>query len=220
MPDSTAIAILRLLTQKPPPRWKPNRRAKLTDEQATLLAVLSDEWLERGTPGGQLLAERLRHTLTDQRCAELGFETWLGICSLHRLVLFLMPEPVFDEIAAAGDEALAFRVVAWLKAERTKSALHEVVAKRAWRALAQVEREAAAPILSEPYSQRYQLPARLTVEFGVEEGGDLIGVRGLLDAQGFEVRVEAIVDGPLHELMGYHPPPSRYESWGEVEEEW
>lgn len=77
--------------------------------------MLSDEWLEQGTAGGQLLAERLIDTLTGQRCAELGFETWLGICSIHRLVLFLMPEPVFDEIAATGDEELAFRVVAWLK---------------------------------------------------------------------------------------------------------
>ena len=108
--ESTAITILRLLTAKPPPRWKANKRAKVTDEQTRLLAVLSDEWLEQGVPGGHLLAERLPGPITDRRCVELGFEIWLGICSLHRLVLFLMPEPVFGEIALAGDEQLAFRL--------------------------------------------------------------------------------------------------------------
>ena len=131
-------------------------------------------------------------------------------------MLFLMPERVFEEIAASGDQQLAFRLCAWLKVERSKSALHTLVAARAWEALRQVEEEELT-IRSQPFTDRYPV-GKLVIEFGRE--GDLFGVTALIDAEGFEIPVDDLTEGPLAELKEYRPPPARYEAQESYGDDW
>jgi len=180
------------------------RSSKPDEGQLATLRVLADEWISRGRPMGELLAERLQGEVATARCEELGFDAWLAQCDVRALPLVADDlAPLIVEIAARRDFDFSVRLLDWLLSAPIGRPLHGLVAETLEAMLMAVERR-EVPVVSRDDS-KFQLGNGWQLDVFVRVH-DFWRVDAMISPQGFQVLLIDYDDGPLSALNEYEPP--------------
>lgn len=180
------------------------RSSKPDEGQLATLRVLADEWISRGRPMGELLAERLQGEVSTARCEDLGFDPWLSQCDVRALPLVGDElAPLVAEIAARRDFDASVRLLDWLLSAPIGNPLHGLVAETLETMLMQVERRELAVVSSDGGKFRLANGWQMDVFIRVY---DFWRIDVMISPQGFQVLLIDYDDGPLSELNEYEPP--------------